>query len=48
MESNQKILYEHFLTTKQLDKAGEILKVYPHFLKTKAPVVEETKSKKVK
>lgn len=41
-EENQKILYEHFLATKQKENAEAILIVYPHFADTK------TKSKEKK
>jgi len=43
MEANQLKLYKHFLETNQLDKAKEILKVYPDFEKE---AEKKTKKKK--
>lgn len=40
-EENQRRLYNHFIATKQKDKAEAFLVKYPHF----AQPVEETKSK---
>jgi hypothetical protein len=31
MEVTQKKLYEHYIASKQMDRAEEILSVYPHF-----------------
>ena len=31
MEATQKKLYNHYVESKQMDRAGEILAVYPHF-----------------
>ena len=47
MESEQLRLYKHFVETKQLERAEEILKVYPHFKEDKKEV-KTTSSKKVK
>ena len=54
MESSQRVLYDHFVKTKQLDKAQEILEVYPQFYEevkeeVKEELVEKTeKTKKSK
>lgn len=40
-KENQRILYEHYIKTNQLERANEILKSYPDFEEPKELVTKE-------